>query len=437
MALADVNGDGRLELFVGGRVKGGFYPEPVSSLLYRDVNGRFEPDQSNRAVFENIGLVSGAVFSDLDGDGFPELILACEWGPIRVFANDRGKFREVTRELGLDTYTGWWNGVATGDVNGDGLPDIIATNWGGNTPYERRRSHPQRLYYGDLDADGTFDLIHSHFEPALDQWVPGRMLDTLSSAMPFLAERFNTHEAYSRAGIDQVLGDYIEHARFLEAHWLESTVFLNHNGQWKPRRLPMEAQLAPAFAVCVADFDGDGHEDIFLSQNFFAVDLDTSRYDAGRGLLLRGDGRGGFTPLAGNESGILVYGEQRGAAWCDYDGDGRVDLVVTQNSAQTRLFLNTQAKPGLRVRLDAGPGNPTGVGASIRLQAGTWLGPAREIQAGSGYWSQNSSVQVMAAPTDPTAILVRWPGGQTTTSEIPPNAREIRVDRSGTITALR
>jgi enediyne biosynthesis protein E4 len=437
MALADVMGDGRLELFVGGRGHGGRYPEAVSSLLYRHVNGRFQPDEENSAVFEQIGLVSGAVFSDLYGDGFPDLILACEWGPIRVFRNDRGRFHEVTSELGFDAYTGWWNGIATGDFDGDGLPDIIATNWGSNTPYQRRRSHPQRLYYGDLDGDGTFDLIHSHFEPALHQWVPNRMLDTLSGAMPFLVERFPTHEAYSRASMEEVLGEYIDRARFLEAAWLESTVFLNRQGRWEPHVLPLKAQLAPAFAVCVADFYGDGQEDVFLSQNFFGVDLDTSRYDAGRGLLLRGDGRGGFTALDGNESGIRVYGEQRGAAWCDYDADGRVDLVVTQNSAQTRLFLNTEAKPGLRIRLNAGSGNPTGVGAMIRLKAGEWTGPAREVQAGSGYWSQNSPVQVMAAPATPTSIIVRWPGGQTTTSDLPPDVREIRVDPSGTVTVLQ
>jgi enediyne biosynthesis protein E4 len=437
MALADINGDGRLELFVGGRVRGGQYPESVSSLIYRHVNGRLEPDEPNRAVFQHTGLVSGAVFSDLNGDGFPDLILACEWGPVRVFANDRGTFREVTEEWGFDAYTGWWNGVATGDFDGDGLPDIIASNWGGNTAYERRRSDPQRLYYGDLDGDGTFDLVHAHFEPTPQQWVPNRMLDTLSSAMPFLNERFPSHQAYARASIEQVLGEYFERARFLEAHWLESTVFLNRNGKWDARPLPIEAQIAPAFAVCVADYDGDGHEDVFLSQNFFAVDLDTSRYDAGRGLLLRGDGHGGFTALRGDQSGILIYGEQRGAAWCDYDADGRVDLVVAQNSAQTRLFHNTRAKPGLRVRLDASPQNPTGVGSLIRLKADQWLGPAREIQAGSGYWSQNSAVQVMSAPESPTGIVVRWPGGQTTTSKLPSEAREIRLDRYGAVTVLR
>src|SRR6185436_16845405 len=120
----------------------------------------------------------------------------------------------------------------------------------------------------------------------------------------------------------------------------------------------------PAFAVNIADFDGDGNEDIFLSQNFFATPPETPRLDAGRGLLLRGDGAGRFKTVPSLESGIEVYGEQRGAAMADFDADGRIDLVVTQNGAATKLFHNVGAKPGLRVRLAGPQENPSGVGAT-------------------------------------------------------------------------
>src|SRR5204862_5901275 len=122
-------------------------------------------------------------------------------------------------------------------------------------------------------------------------------------------------------------------------------------------------------------------------QNFFGTNPETARNDAGRGLWLKGDGKGGLAPLPGQESGIKVYGEQRGCALCDYDGDGRVDLVVTQNGAETKLYHNGKAKPGLRVRLIGPGGNPLGIGASIRLQFGPRPGPIREVHAGSGYWS--------------------------------------------------
>jgi enediyne biosynthesis protein E4 len=195
--------------------------------------------------------------------------------------------------------------------------------------------------------------------------------------------------------------------------------------------LPEEAQFTPAFSVTVADFDGDGHEDLFLSQNFFPNQPEIPRYDAGRGLLLRGDGRGGFTPVPGQSSGIKVYGDQRGAAVADFDQDGRVDLAVTQNGAPTRLFRNQTAKPGLRVRLDGPPGNPMGVGAQVRLLFGPRPGPVREIHAGSGYWSQDSSVMVLATPERPSGIWIRWPGGKITTTTLERELRHAVIDTQG------
>ena len=214
----------------------------------------------------------------------------------------------------------------------------------------------------------------------------------------------------------------------VEANWLESTVFLNRGDHFEARAMPAEAQFAPVFAVCIGDCDGDGHEDVFLSQNFFGTNPETARYDGGRGLWLRGDGKGNLAPMTGQQSGVKVYGEQRGAALCDYDADGRVDLVVTQNGAETKLYRNTGAKPGLRVRLKGPAGNPTGVGAILRLKFKDRMGPVREIHAGSGYWSQNSAVQVLGTPGRPEQIEVRWPGGKITTCAVPLQAKEIVVE---------
>ncbi len=204
-------------------------------------------------------------------------------------------------------------------------------------------------------------------------------------------------------------------------------VFLNRGDRFEARALPREAQLAPAFYAGVADFNGDGKEDVFLSQNFFVTELATPRLDAGRGLLLLGNGTGGLQPLAGQQSGVLVYGEQRGAAYGDFDGDGRIDLAVSQNGAETRLFRNAGAKPGLRVRIVGPTGNPTGIGTQLRLLFGARRGPVREIQAGSGYWSQNGAVQVFGMSRTPTHVWVRWPGGAETRSPVQLGARDITV----------
>jgi hypothetical protein len=223
-------------------------------------------------------------------------------------------------------------------------------------------------------------------------------------------------------------------AQTVKAVTLASSVFLNRGDHFEVIILPPEAQFAPAFAVVVADFDGDGAEDVFLSQNFFANEPGTHRLDSGRGLILLGDGTGGLRALPGQESGIRVYGEQRGAAVADFDADGRVDLVVTQNGAKTRLFRNSGAKPGLRVRLAGSEFNPVAIGAVLRLHFGTQPGPAREIHAGSGYLSQDAPTMVMATPGPPTALWVRWPSGQVTESPLSPALRDIVVHQDGTVT---
>jgi hypothetical protein len=205
-------------------------------------------------------------------------------------------------------------------------------------------------------------------------------------------------------------------------------VFLNRGQRFEAALLPAEAQFAPAFGLNVADLDGDGQEDVFLAQNFFALRLEEPRLDGGRGLWLRGDGRGRLAPIPGQESGVKVYGDQRGSAVCDFDEDGRIDLVVTQNGSATKLYRNAGARPGLRVRLGGPPANPHGLGAVLRLAFGEKQGPAREVHGGSGYWSQDSAVPVLATPSPPTALTVRWPGGKTTTHPIAAGAREIVTD---------
>src|SRR5439155_17243851 len=174
--------------------------------------------------------------------------------------------------------------------------------------------------------------------------------------------------------------------------------------------------------------------DVFRSQNFFATNPELARLDTGRGLLLLGDGTGKLRAVPGQESGIKVYGEQRGCAVANYDGDGRVDLVVTQNANATRLYHNRRGQPGLRVRLVATPANPAAVGATLRIESDTRKGPLREIHAGSGYWSQDSTLQVMSLITNATHIAVTWPGGKKSRVEIPKNAKEITIDMDGKAT---
>jgi hypothetical protein len=439
LALADFDGDGDLDLFVGGRVLPGRYPEAASSVLLRNNNGRLEFDAEASRTFVDNGLVSSAIFTDLNGDGRPELVLACEWGPLRVFRNEHGRFRAWNAPLRWETQTnvsaqpatlnqlsGWWNSVAAGDFDGDGRLDLVAGNWGRNSSRQRFLSDPVRLYFADPNGSGYLAPLEAHRDPGLAKLVPARDWATLSAVFPTLRERFPSFTAFSTASLSDVLSAGLPPMREVSAATLDSMLLLNRGDHFEAWALPVEAQFAPVFGIAIGDLDGDGFEDMFLAQNFFGVSSAESRQDAGCGLWLRGDGRGSFMAVPPSESGFAIYGEARGAALCDFDHDGRLDLVVGQNRGATKLYRNVRAQPGLRVHLQGTTQNSQAVGAVVRLIfRGERFGPAHEIRVGGGYWSQDSEDVVLGAPETPEALEIRWPGGFAERVALSPDTRTI------------
>lgn len=433
LALADFDLDGNLDLVVGGRAVPGRWPQPADLRIFRGSTNGFEPFQTLPAT----GLVTGIIASDLNGDGRPELVVATEFGPIRLFRWDGKQLTgwnptvEVNgRNIELASLSGCWTGIASADLDEDGRMDLIVGNWGLNFGEARLRSPASEVsvVYGEFVPGGGFvPIVHSS-DPAQNLSLPWRDFMSVRTALPFAAETVPSHEVHGRTGVNALLGTYAAKAGRVAASWFASSVFLNRGDHFELRTLPAEAQWTPAFGVTAADFDGDGHQDLFLAQNFFGVDIETSRQDAGLGLLLLGDGTGSFRAQSPEASGINIIGEGRGSAAGDFNNDGRIDLVVGQHGRETVLLRNRLAKPGWQVRLNMSGQNSGAIGAVIRADFGARMGPAIELHGGGGWWSQDSHKVIVTGPSRPVAVQVRWPGGQERRYVWPAEVGELHPD---------
>ena len=427
LALADVNGDGRLDLFVGARVAPGAWPlTKPSQIRLRTESGAWRHDTLNAGALRALGLVSAAVWADINGDGWPDLLAATEWGPIRVLINERGRLRDATRERGLADIYSRWNGLAVGDFNGDGLLDIVATSWGRNTPWAASTARPHALHVGRFDGRSV-GLLFARRDSLTGIEMPLESFSRIGVAIPQIRERIATFAEYSGTSMDKLIGALGATAIRVGATTYDHTVFVNRGTRFDAVALPAASQLAPAFGVVVADFDGNGTEDLFLGQNFSPTEIGTPRFDAGASVVLLGDGTGAFRVLSVRSSGLAVLGDVRGAAAADFNGDGRVDLAVSQNGAATTLWRNVTGAAGVRIRADGGPDNPLGIGVQLRVVKAGKRGPVREIHAGSGYWSMDAATTVLAGATAGDSLWIRWPGGREQTVAVPPGAREMTV----------
>ncbi|MCY4172142.1 MAG: FG-GAP-like repeat-containing protein [Bacteroidetes bacterium] len=427
LALADFTGDGSLEVFVGGHFIPGRYPYPTSSTIFRMKQGQLIQDDQLSVPLEDVGIVSGATAVDLNGDGLTDLALAMMWGAPKIFHNrGNGNLVEMTRSLGLSEYTGWWNGIAPSDFDGDGLMDLVVTNWGQNLLYNQVA--PLRAYYGDVDNNGSIEIIEVQTVPKLDVFGFVRNFETLSYALPSLRQRVRSYTEFSNTSFEELFGSILTGIPYHEVTYWKTAIFLNRGSTFEAVPLPIEAQVTPAFAPVPGDFNNDGRIDLFLSQNFFEVPAGSPRLDSGRGLLLLSDESNQLVPVSAMESGIRVYGSQRASVAADFNLDGRLDLAVSQNAGPVVQYENQSSAAGLRVELYTNTPNTHAIGAMIRpeYQDGR-LGATTPIVAGSGYWSQNSLFPLIGPRSEISQLHIIWPDGSDTTVVVPFNSQKISV----------
>lgn len=336
LVLGDWDGDGDPDLFVGARLQPGRWPHPAASRVFTNEGGQWVPNPSPIPALESAGMVTAAAAADLDGDGRMELITCAEYGAVRVYRMGPKGWEEGTAALGLESGTGLWNGLVVADVNRDGQPDLVVGNEGFNTAWNLWGDHQPRVLADAPTADGSVAVVEA--VQLSGRLSPVRDRPTLSAGIPDLPSRFTTHEAFSTATAEAVLGS----AGPRRFHALErrSMVFLRRGRRFEGKPLPPEAQWSPVTALAASDLDGDGHVDLALAQNRFCVRPEDMPQDAGMGCVLMGDGTGSFKALPAAELGLRIPGEQRGVALGDLDGDGRPDWVVTQNGAETVLGLS-------------------------------------------------------------------------------------------------
>ncbi|HEY6090482.1 MAG TPA: VCBS repeat-containing protein, partial [Gemmatimonadales bacterium] len=256
-----------------------------------------------------IGMVTDALWADVDHDGRLDLVVVGEWLPITVFRNTGTRFERLAVR-GLEHSSGWWTRIVSADFNGDGRPDFALGNLGLNTRLHASPAQPVRLYVKDFDGNGFPEQVMSLYENGKS--VPLALRDELTNALPYLKPRYPKYTDYAGQTVEQIFGAALNDAVQREAETFASAVALsNRDGSYTLVALPREAQIAPVYGILAGDFNRDGKLDLLLAGNFSGVQPEIGSMMASRGLLLFGDGRGGFAPVAGSESGFVVPGEAR------------------------------------------------------------------------------------------------------------------------------
>lgn len=345
---ADFDRDGDLDLFVAGRVEPWKYPKPVSSFVYRNDSekGTIKFTDVTKTVAPsliNIGLVCDAIWTDFNNDGWQDIMLAGEWMPLTFLKNDKGIFNDVSAVTGIGENIGWWSSVIAGDFDNDGDMDYIAGNLGLNSFYKASFQHPVSIYAKDFDNNGSFDAVPSLFLPASAEDTsmkefPAHGRDDMIKQMLFFRSKFQNYKSYSIATVGSIFDSKdMEDAVVRHANTFNHCFVRNiGNSKFELNYLPDESQYSCVNGMLADDFNDDGNLDLLVNGNDYGTDVSVGRYDACNGLLLLGDGKGGFQPTSILQSGVYI------------PGDGKA-LVKLKSNKNQLLVAASQNRGPLKV----------------------------------------------------------------------------------------
>lgn len=421
---ADFDRDGDLDLFVGSRVLPFAYPKPDRSYILRndsskgspkfvdvttevfasfsgvgDQKGASEKQEGASEELQFPGLISDALWTDFNGDFWPDLILAGEWMPLRFFKNESGKLVEVTETTGIANLLGWWNSLAAADLDNDGDIDYIAGNVGENINFKGSREEPVRIYAKDLDGNGSIDPLISYYlrdsvgtkkEYLYHPW------QDVTKQYVGIRKRFNSFGEFGESTLPEMFPDgLLDDATVLSMNYMKTSWIENlGDGTFKMHALPVDAQIAPVYGILPQDLDGDGNLDILLIGNDFGMEVQQGPADALNGLVLKNKGDGSFAPIPLNDSHFFVPGDGKSLVTLNLS-DEKSLIVASQNNDSLKVFEQNDKHPGRSIKLQ-----PNEVKAEICFKNGQKQ--VREFFWGSTFQSQ--STRSISIPLQATEI---------------------------------
>ena len=341
---ADYDGDGDMDLFVGGRIIPGYYGQPPKSYILENQGGKDEGlrfldvTMEKAPELERIGMVTDAFWQDFNTDGNLDLVVAGEWMPLTFFENDGNSLKNVTNELGMQDTVGWWYSLATLDLDNDGDMDIVAGNLGLNSKYHSSEESPFEIYISDFDGNNRQDIVLSVTKKGTKLPLRGR--ECSSQQVPIIKRRFETFDAFASADLNQIYGEQLlENALHYTIdtfahHWFEN----KGNGEYERHQLPIEAQFSSINDIVVFNYNNDEYPDLLVAGNLYDTEVETPRSDAGIGLVLQNNGKKGFDAVSLNKSGLLIDNEVKAIGEIKLGKTRKQGFVFAINNEKPKLF---------------------------------------------------------------------------------------------------